>query len=131
MTIKVGGTAAGVATPDSNGNVAGSFTVQAGLLLGPQTVTMTQGVSSPVTSPTSFVVTSGTPSAANPVDSGYAVGVTSIKYWSTTSLAFGSSCTTDASGNDGGLQLITVAATAPNGIGQNLSFVVRNPGYAP
>jgi type II secretory pathway pseudopilin PulG len=54
-----------------------------------------------------------------------------IEYWNGTMFrsATQGGCVNSSPGN--GMQLITIVATAPNQVTQSLSFVVRNPNYAP
>jgi type II secretory pathway pseudopilin PulG len=57
---------------------------------------------------------------------GYSATITAIQYWNIS--AFQASCPS----TDRGAQLITAkAVNSANGVSQTLSFVVRNPGYAP
>jgi type II secretory pathway pseudopilin PulG len=60
------------------------------------------------------------------VPAGYNVTITKIKHWTAAGFVDSFACVSDT-----GLQLITVTASGPSGLTQQLSFVVRNPNYAP
>jgi prepilin-type N-terminal cleavage/methylation domain-containing protein len=55
---------------------------------------------------------------------GYNVTISKIQYWSWTARGFVDPATCKS---DSGLQLITLTASGPSGLTQQLSFVVRNP----
>jgi type II secretory pathway pseudopilin PulG len=60
------------------------------------------------------------------VPAGYNVTITGIQYWTAAGFVDSSACQSDT-----GLQLITLTASGPSGLTQQLSFVVRNPNHAP
>jgi type II secretory pathway pseudopilin PulG len=66
------------------------------------------------------------------VPAGYDVKISNIKYWWSTSAGVAGEFVDSATcQSDTGRQLITLTASGPSGLTQQLSFVVRNPNYAP
>ena len=62
----------------------------------------------------------------------YTVQISSIEYWNSDTSRFATACPGGGAGGDGGLQEIMITAQLPGGADQQqLSFVVRNPSYAP
>lgn len=65
--------------------------------------------------------------APDALPSGYTSSVPAVKYWNTTSLAFGTACT---AATDSGLQQVSLRINAPSSLGtfaQTLDVIVRNP----
>jgi type II secretory pathway pseudopilin PulG len=67
------------------------------------------------------------PPAGLTVPAGYDVKISNIKYWSTSAGVAGGFVDSATCQLDSGLQLITVTASGPSGLTQQLSFVVRKP----
>jgi type II secretory pathway pseudopilin PulG len=72
--------------------------------------------------------TASTSSGGSTTSASYAVGVTNVWYWDGDAVPPRFSKSADCQSD---LQLIWITATAPGGSTQQLSFVVRKPGYDP
>ena len=81
-------------------------------------------VSSPTTSPPQYEGHTITP-ANQPPSAHYSVVVLNIKYWNDSTNRFDATCS--ALGDQSGFQLVTLQATAPNGVTEPLSVGVRTP----
>jgi Tfp pilus assembly protein PilE len=113
--------------PVQNGSVSTTFTVPS---LPPGTTTVPILINS-VPSATPLNVASTGVSSASPV-AGYTVALNSIGWWNTSTAAFDNSTSATCSPNDdSGIQMITVQATAPNDVGDTLSFIVTDPAFQP
>lgn len=112
---------------DQNGDISASIIVPPGLL-GGQSISIIDAGGVSATSDTQFLVTS-VATGATPAEAGYSLRVTSMQYWNATANAFGPSggVSSPCPATDGNLQLITVTATAANGVTNAASFVVRKP----
>jgi len=73
----------------------------------------------------------GPPALLQLSSNGLSNGQFGIQYWNGSAFQSMSSGGCVNTSPDNGIQLITIVATAPNQVTQTLSFVVRNPGYAP
>ena len=60
----------------------------------------------------------------------YAVVITELKPWNNASNSWDAACSTSGTNHDAnGLQLLTIKATAPNSISDQMQVIVRNPDY--
>jgi hypothetical protein len=112
-------------TVATNGSVSTTFTLPS---LPPGTTTVPILINS-VPSATPLNIESTGTSSSSPV-AGYTVAISSIGWWNTSTAAFDTGPTCSPS-DDSGIQMITVQASAPNNVGDNLSFIVTDPAFQP
>ncbi len=131
LTVQVGGigatTVPAVTKADASGSQNVTFDVPAGAGAGSNSVKIFDSSGDSATARTGFYVGAGSPSStsnANGTSTSlnlYTLGIQSVSQWISSAQAFSSTCVPP---NTSGIQLITVVATAPNKVGDTLSFVV-------
>jgi len=110
----------------SHGNATVSFTIPPTLATGSYPITVTSGSGAnaiSTTTPTAFQVMAGTASGSTSPLAGFTLGISSILNWDT-SASPAQFDTKPGCLSDYGLQMLTLSATAPNNVGDTLSFVV-------
>lgn len=130
MSVTVGSTPAtfpsGAPIVSAAGNVTVTFIVPTLTTGSSYPISLSDGVVPPVTSATSFLVTSGIPVATSSLAS-YTLAITSIETWNATATPTPSFVPTTCTPS--GIQLVNLTATAPNNVSDTLSFVVTNPAF--
>jgi type II secretory pathway pseudopilin PulG len=106
------------------GNMELTFLVPTGLPTGTQVIGVSDGHDPPVSSTTAseLDVTKYASKATISPEAGYTLGVTKVRYWTWKTHVELTDCVLN-----GGIQLVTLHARSPNGIGDTLNFDLRNP----